>query len=164
MILWIECLIGCVLFGSFILISVLKNPLSWIQEYPEPVQKRYIELHPESSISKVQGLTPKVILLKVLVCLVFVGLLTGMIYITGDKEFLPAFRDCYLLWFVVNAFDTFVIDFGVMVHWKKCRLPGTEDMDEAYKLLNKKSLLDGLYGCLIGIPVSILVGIGITLL
>ena len=31
-----------------------------------------------------------------------------------------------------------VLDLGFMVHWRKCRLPGTEDMDREYKLLTKK--------------------------
>lgn len=41
MLLTIECVVSCVLFGTFIIISVLKNPTVWINEYPEPVQKRY---------------------------------------------------------------------------------------------------------------------------
>ncbi len=44
MILAAECVIGCVLFGAFIVLSVLKNQAAWINEYPESVQKRYIEL------------------------------------------------------------------------------------------------------------------------
>lgn len=65
---------------------------------------------------------------------------------------------------VVNVFDVIVIDLGVMVHWKKCRLPGTENMDQEYKLLTKKSLIDGLYGCLIGIPIALLTGLVIFLI
>jgi len=38
-----------------------------------------------------------------------------------------------------SKFDTLVLDLGVMMHWKKCRLPGTEDMDEEYKMLTKKA-------------------------
>lgn len=69
-----------------------------------------------------------------------------------------------IIWFAVNAFDAIVIDLGVMMHWKKCRLPGTEDMDQEYKLLTKKSLVDGLYGCLIGIPIALLTGLVIFLI
>ena len=57
-----------------------------------------------------------------------------------------------------------MIDLGLMVHWKKFRLPGTEDMDAEYKLLNKKSLLDGIAGCLIGIPIALLTGLAIFLI
>lgn len=45
---------------------------------------------------------------------------------------------CYCIWSVVNVFNTMVLDLGFMVHWRKCRLPGTEDMDREYKLLTKK--------------------------
>lgn len=32
-------------------------------------------------------------------------------------------------------------------------------MDEEYKLLTKKSLLDGVYGCVIGIPIALFAGL-----
>lgn len=60
---------------------------------------------------------------------------------------------------MVNVFNTMVLDLGFMVHWRKCRLPGTEDMDREYKLLTKKSLVDGLYGCIIGIPIALITGL-----
>ncbi len=50
MILVLECIIGCLIFGTFIKASVLKNKDMWIQEYPESVQRRYIELHPNIKI------------------------------------------------------------------------------------------------------------------
>lgn len=70
---------------------------------------------------------------------------------------------CYCIWSVVNVFDAVVLDLGMMMHWKRCRLPGTEDMDAEYKLLTKKSLVDGVYGCIIGIPVALLAGLVISL-
>ena len=39
-----------------------------------------------------------------------------------------------------------------------------EYMDAEYKLLNKKSLLDGIAGCLIGIPIALLTGLVISLI
>lgn len=163
MVLAVECVIGCILFGTFIVISVLKNQAAWINEYPEPVQKRYIELHPDFEIREPEGLSPRVIVRKMTACLVFLILLSGMVYLAGAKSFMQGVLYCYCIWFVVNAFDTIVLDLGLMMHWKKCRLPGTEDMDEAYKLLKKKSLADGLYGCIIGIPIALLTGLIIFL-
>ena len=61
MILILECIIGCLVFGTFIVLSVLKNKDMWIQEYPESVQRRYIELHPNITIKEPEGLTPRVI-------------------------------------------------------------------------------------------------------
>ena len=164
MILILECIIGCLVFGMFIVISVLKNKDMWIQEYPESVQRRYIELHPDITIKEPEGLTPRVICMKLGACIVFLMLLIGMVYLAGAKTFFQGVIYCYTIWFVVNAFDTLVIDLGLMVHWKKCRLPGTEDMDAEYKLLNKKSLLDGIAGCLIGIPIALLTGLAIFLI
>lgn len=164
MILVIECAAGCVLFGAFIILSVLKNQKAWINEYPEAVQKRYINLHPESEIREPAGLSPRVIFKKLIACLVFLVMLTGMVILAGAKSFMQGTLYCYCIWFVVNAFDTIVLDLGLMVHWKRCRLPGTEDMDKEYKLLTKKSLMDGLYGCIIGIPVAFITGLLIILI
>lgn len=163
MVLLLECIIGCLIFGTFILLSVLKNKEMWIQEYPESVQKRYIELHPDIKIKEPEGLSLRVISMKLCACIVFLILLTGMVYMAGAKTFWQGALYCYMIWFVVNAFDTLVLDLGFMVHWKKCRLPGTEDMDEEYKLLNKKSFVDGAAGCMIGIPIALLTGLAIFL-
>lgn len=164
MVLGIECIIGCVLFGAFILLSVLKNQVSWIHEYPEPVQQRYIQLHPEIDVREPEGLSARVIVKKLIACIIFLILLVGMVYIAGARTFLQGTIFCYVIWFVVNLFDTVIIDLGFMVHWKKCRLPGTENMDDEYKLLIKKSLLDGAAGCIIGIPIAFLAGFAILLI
>lgn len=92
------------------------------------------------------------------------AILVGLEYFAGARTFISGTVFCYTIWFVVNIFDTLVIDLGVMVHWKKCRLPGTENMDEEYKLLNKKSIMDGLYGYIIGIPIAFLSGLVILLI
>lgn len=159
MILAVECIIGCILFGTFIMLSVLKNQVAWINEYPEAVQKRYIELHPDATIKEPEGLSIRVITKKLIACVVFLILLVGMVYIAGARTFWYGALFCYIIWFVVNAFDTLILDLGFMVHWKKCRLPGTEDMDEEYKLLIKKSVFDGAIGCAIGIPIALLTGL-----
>lgn len=155
----VECVVSCILFGTFIILSVLKNQTAWINEYPESVQKRYIALHPDSEIKEPEGLSPRVIVKKLIACLIFLVLLVGMVYLAGAKSFMQGALYCYCIWFVVNVFDAIVLDMGLMVHWKKCRLPGTEDMDKEYKLLMKKSLMDGLYGCIIGIPIALLAGL-----
>lgn len=164
MILVIECIAGCVLFGAFIILSVLKNQKAWINEYPEVVQKRYIELHPESEIKEPEALSPRVIAKKIIACLIFLVLLVGMVFLAGAKSFMQGASYCYCIWFVVNVFDTLVIDLGLMIHWRKCRLPGTEDMDKEYQLLTPKSLMDGLYGSIIGIPIAFITGLVISLI
>ena len=110
MILILECIIGCIVFGTFIVLSVLKNKDMWIQEYPESVQRRYIELHPDINIKEPEGLTPRVICMKLGACIMFLMLLTVMVYLAGAKTFIQGALCCYTIWFVVNAFDTFVLD------------------------------------------------------
>lgn len=113
MILAIECVVGCILFGAFIILSVLKNQKAWINEYPEAVQKRYIDLHPESEIKEPEGLSPRVIIKKLIACLIFLVLLAGMVFLAGAKSFMQGVLYCYCIWFVVNVFDTIVLDLGL---------------------------------------------------
>lgn len=85
MILAIECVAGCAMFGAFIILSVLKNQKAWINEYPEAVQKRYIDLHPESEIKQPEGLSPRVIVKKLIAGLIFIVLLVGMVFLPEQK-------------------------------------------------------------------------------
>ena len=82
----------------------------------------------------------------------------------AKKENITGAVYCYIIWFVVNLFDVFALDIGVFAHWKKVRLPGTEDMGIEYRSNVRKSLVDGLYGIMIGIPVALISGGLITLI
>lgn len=59
---------------------------------------------------------------------------------------------------VVNIFDVVVLDIWIFEHWKKVRLPGTEDMDKEYESNTGKSIKDGVFGMILGIPVSCVCG------
>lgn len=163
MILFVESIACCIVFGIVIVGSTVKRPTFWLNEYPEPIQKRYMELHPESRLSKPDGHSKRVILKKLLGSVLLLFLIFGMVYFAGARTFLQGCIYCYILWTVVNVFDTLVLDIGILAHWKKCRLPGTEDMDEEYKLLTKRSLINGLRGFVIGIPMAAVIGL-ITIL
>ena len=164
MTLIIECIVACIVFGLVITISVLKNKELWLYEYPEVIQKRYIETHPNIDIKEPEKFTFKTLIKKIVACLIFLVILSILVYIAKARTFIDGTKNAYLIWFVVNTFDTIFLDCGLMVHYKKFRLPGTEDMDKEYKLLIKKSLIDGIYGCIIGIPVSLLTGLIIFML
>ncbi|MBP3414107.1 MAG: hypothetical protein J6L81_02770 [Clostridia bacterium] len=56
-----------------------------------------------------------------------------------------------------------VLDIGVFAKWKKVRLPGTEDMDKEYASNAWKSIKDGFFGILIGLPVACLCGVIIAI-
>lgn len=164
MILLVECIISCVVFSIFIISSVLKDPVAWINEYPDIIQQRYIDLHPEYQNKEVEGLSLRIIVRKIMACIIFLIILIIMVYMANARTFKEGFLYCYLIWFTVDVFDTIVLDWILMVHWKKVRLPGTKDMDEAYKLLYKQSLNEGLYGCVIGIVIALITGLIISVI
>lgn len=51
MILLMECMIACVIFGIGIVGSVLKNKVFWLQEYAPVVQEKFLSLHPEYKVA-----------------------------------------------------------------------------------------------------------------
>ena len=163
MILFIECIVSCLIFGAGIIGSVLFNKESWLHEYAPEVQQRYLEKNPHYQSENKTKHTAALIIVKVLVSIVFAVLLSGLAYIAGARSFGIGCLYSYITWFVVNLFDVIVLDIGILAHWKKVRLPGTEDMDKEYAANKGKSILDGLWGLLIGIPVSCLCGLLIML-
>ena len=164
MIIFVECIIGCILFGSGIVGSVLVNKTMWLHEYAPDVREEFLRLHPEyiKPPQKTNGIS--LIFTKIIVCLLFIILLSVMVYIADAKDFASAFGKCYIIWSVVNWFDVFVLDIGILANWKKVRLPGTEDMDKEYRSNNRKSIVEGFIGAGIGIAVSIIVGCVIAVL
>ncbi len=95
---------------------------------------------------------------KIIACFLFVAVLLFMVYITGARNFIYGFVNCYIIWFVVNWFDVFVLDIWILANWKKCRLPGTEHMDKEYRANNRKSIIDGFFGMAIGLVAALAVG------
>ena len=140
MILFVECIIGCILFGVGIVGSVLVNKIMWLHEYAPAVREEFLRLHPECKKhpQKTNGIG--LIFAKIIVCLLFIILLSIMVYIADAKDFASAFGKCYIIWSAVNWFDVFVLDIGILANWKKIRLPGTEDMDKEYRSNNRKVL------------------------
>jgi small-conductance mechanosensitive channel len=164
MVLFIECIIACLIFGAGIVGSVLKNKEFWLQEYAPAVQERFLSLHPEYKPSSKKESMATLIIKKIIACVLFIVLLTFMVYIAGARDFAKGFSYCYIIWFVVNLFDVIVLDIGILAHWKKCRLPGTEDMDKEYRSNYKKSIIDGFAGMAIGAVVALVVGFIIMLI
>ena len=158
MILFFECIISCVLFGLGIVGSILVNKVFWLQEYAPSVQEKFFSLHPECKPADKRENVVGVIIKKIVACLVFVLILLLMVYIAGAKGFSAGFLYCYIIWLVVDWFDVFVLDIGILANWKKVRLPGTEDMDKEYASNNRKSIMDGFIGMAIGLMIAVIVG------
>lgn len=164
MVLFLECVIACILFGVGIVGSVIKNPVFWLHDFAPAAQKKFLSLHPEYTPTDKKESLLTLIAKKVAACILFVLLLLLMVYLAGARDFWQGFLYCYLIWFVVNLFDLFVLDLWLLARWKKCRLPGTEDMDEAYRSNNRKHILDCFWGMVIGLVVALIVGAFTTLL
>lgn len=158
MILFMECILGCIVFGAGIIGSVLKNKVFWLQEYAPAVQEKFLSLHPEYKPVDKKEKILSIVIKKALACLLFTLLLLFMVYMAGAESFAEGVWYCYIIWFVVNWFDAIVLDIGILANWKSCRLPGTEDMDEEYKSNNRKSIMDGFIGMAIGLAVALIVG------
>ena len=159
----VECIVTCLLFGIVIAGTTLKNPTMWLQEYAPAVQERFLQTHPYYQPRGKQEKKVPLAAVKVLVCVLFTAILTAFVMLAGARGFQQGALYCYTIWYVVNVFDTVVLDILIFEHWKKCRLPGTEDMDAEYKTNTSKSLKDGVTGCLIGIPVAAVVGLAVQL-
>ena len=164
MVLFIECIISCLVFGVAIVGSVLKNKVFWLQEYAPAVQEKFLSLNPEYKPSDKKESVFRIIIKKTIACVLFILLLLFMVYIAGARDFAKGFTYCYIIWFVVNLFDVIVLDIGILAHWKRCRLPGTEDMDKEYSSNHRKSILDGFAGMIIGLVVALVVGFLIKLI
>ena len=164
MILIIECIAACLIFGAAIVGSTIYNKEAWLQEYAPEVQKRFLEKNPDYIPKEKTKQTASLIIAKIAVCLLFTAILSAFIYFSGARSFLTGALYSYIIWFVVNLFDVIVLDIWIFAHWKKVRLPGTEDMDKEYASNAKKSVIDGVFGILIGIPVSCLCGLIIMII
>lgn len=159
MILAIECVAACIVFGAAIVGSTLCNKSAWLHEYAPEVQQRFLEKNPDFVMKEKKKQTVSLVCAKILMCLLFVAILTAMVYLAGADSFMKGTVYSYIIWTTVNIFDAIVLDIGIFAHWKKVRLPGTEDMDREYASNAKKSITDCLFGVLIGVPVCLLCGV-----
>ncbi len=159
----IECVLLCLVFGVFVMGSLLKNPEPWVSDYPPDIQKRHyqfltnqeksernedeylknrsIKSEHESTENvksehtknvKSEHMTMQTIIRKTAGIIIFLILFAWMVHMAGGDTFTQALRMSYGYMLVIFAFDTFFLDWVLFANIKKLRLPGTEDMDQAY--------------------------------
>ena len=68
----------------------------------------------------------------------------------GARDFRTAFWLSYGMWFFVNWYDCFFLDWVLFANIKKIRLPGTEHMDSAYRQ-KKYHFVHSLVGSVLGL-------------
>ena len=160
MILIVEGSVLCIIFTLIILPAQYKDPLSMIMSYPPNVIKRVEQLPQYEGCIKERE--KKHISKKIFGVFFFAVLLAIVAYFSGCRDFGDTFFHVFMLFFVVNLYDMFVLDWGIFCHSKKLRIPGTEDMDKDYKdyLFHAKGAMKG---TVIGMIVAILSGVIIFL-
>ena len=147
MVLLLQCLVCCALFTLIILPAQYRDPLKMIMSYPPAVIRR-VEALPQYRDSIRQK--EKAHISKKLAGLVFfVFLLAAVAWLSGCQSFAAAFRHVFILFAAVNVYDLVVLDWGVFCHSRKLRIPGTEDMDEAYT-----DYLFHVRGCAVGLALG----------
>ncbi len=156
----IQSIILCGVFTAIIMPLVLKDPLQQLFNYPPAIRERVMQL------PQYRGRIPtrkKKLGLKLSAALLFIIILSAIVYLSGVRFFAPAFFYALGLWLVINWFDTIVLDLIIFCHGKRFRIPGTEDMVKEYES-PWFHLVNGLKGSLYGVVVAALTSVMVFLL
>lgn len=159
-ILLIETVIITVIFNLVIFIPLCKNPVWWIHDYPKDIQEEYFKTHeriPAEPLSKTAIIKKGIFLF---ICLI---VLVGLMSLAQAKTFLDGFLGSFFIWFIINVWDCFFMDWILFANIKVIRLPGTEHMDKEYHQ-KKYHFVHGLVGILVGIFPCLFVGVSILLI
>lgn len=152
MLLFIECIILCLLFTGIIIPSLFRDPLSHIMSYPPNIRKR-VEGLPQYA-GTIKTYEKQHIIKKIAAIFMFAILLSIVAYLSGARTFERVFIHVFLLFFSVNLYDLIILDLGIFCHSKKVVIPGTEDMMDEYK-----SPIHHIKGAFIGTGLGILEGL-----
>lgn len=131
MLLMMECVIACALFALVVLWTQYKEPIKYIMSYPPEIRKR-VELLPQYKDS-IRATEKKHMYKKIAAVLLFIVVLAAVAYFSGARTFQTTFGHTFILFAAVDLFDALVLDIGIFCHSRKLRIPGTEDMDKAYR-------------------------------
>lgn len=128
-VLMIESLIGIVLFTAVIVSLTLKDPLTFVGNYPPAIQKKCIKLGLIKDRKK--RFTKADYIRKGAALIVFAVFLAFVVHkFNGADTFLEGFGISYLIWLIIDWYDALILDCIWFCHSKKVRIPGTEDMAE----------------------------------
>ena len=161
MVLFIECLIGVILFGISAIYLTARDPLGAIGDYPPAIRQRCIEL---GLIEKREKRFTKSDLIRKGLAMVLFAVVFAFImrHVNKAVTFKQGFSESYVIWLVICWFDALVVDCVWFCHSPKVRIPGTEDMKEYHDYLFH--IRQSLIGTLLGLPVCLLVGLFVQVL
>ena len=161
MVLFIESIIGIVLFTCIVVPMSATNPIGVIYDYPPAIRNRCKELGLIENTEK--RFTLKDLIVKGLAIIVLMALMVFvLIKVNHVETFWQGFLSSFVIWLAITWFDAIVIDCIWFCHSKRMRIPGTEDMKEYkdYLFHIKQSCI----GTLIGIPACAIVGLFVFLI
>ncbi len=159
-ILLIEAIVTAIIFNVVVFIPLYRNPIWWIHDYPKDIQEEYFKSHeriPTEPLSK------NVMVKKGMAILLALIVLVGLVWIAKARAFWEGFLGSYFIWFIINVWDCFFMDWILFANIKAIRLPGTEHMDKAYHQ-KKYHFVRGLIGMLIGLVPCLLTGLIIAII
>lgn len=156
----LEAIVLVIAFTCIVIPSVCKNPVWWIHDYPRDIQEKYFESHERIPVEPLS----KSVLIKKVGALIFAFIiLVILVKLSGADSFISGFGYSYGLWSIVNWYDCFFLDWVLFANIKKVRLPGTEDMNEAYHQ-KKYHFVQALKGAILGLIPCLIAGLIIMVL
>ena len=156
----LECIVILILFTCSIMIPLCRNPVWWIHDYPEDIQKKYFETHERIPT---QPLSVPVLLKKGAALILAMVLFVGLVLLVGADSFKTAFLASYGIWFLVDWYDCFFLDWVLFANVKRIRLPGTEHMDKAYHQ-KKYHVIRSIIGMVLGLIPCLMSGVIVLLI
>lgn len=159
-VLLIETIIITIIFNLFIFIPLCKNPVCLRHDYPKDIQEEYFKTHEKIATEPV---IRTYIVKKGIFLFLSIIVLVELMSLAQAKTFFEGFLGSFFIWFILNVWDCFFMDFVLFANIKTVRLPGTEHMDKEYHQ-KKYHFVHGLIGILVGILPCLLVGIIILLI
>lgn len=154
-ILLVETIVLVVIFNLAIFIPLCKNPVWWIHDYPKDIQDEYFKTHERIDAEPLGKIA---VVKKSLFLIVGTLILALLMVLAGAKTFFMGFLGSYIIWFAINAWDCFFMDWILFANIKKIRLPGTEHMDKAYHQ-KKYHFIHGMIGVVLGLVPCVVVGL-----
>lgn len=130
MVFIIESIIICALFTACVMIPLAKNPVGQIMSYPVEIRRRVESLPQYKDV--IVHKEKNHLWIKVIFVLLIPGVMAAIAYLSGARTFKNALIYVFMLFMVINLYDTIVMDLGVFMHCKKFWIPGTEDMVKEY--------------------------------
>lgn len=150
----LECILVLVFFTVAIMIPLCKNPLWWIHDYPKDIQEKYFETHERIPS---EPLSAPALIKKGFALILILAVFVGLMILAGANSFLSAFLASYGIWFLVDWYDCFVLDWILFANVKRIRLPGTENMNKEYHQ-KKYHFVHSVIGMILGVIPCLLCG------